>query len=162
MTSKSIRDFTCRFIFHDDLDFFLSPDVNPSDCIYQFNGKPSVKDAIESQGIPHTEAGQITANGMTVDFGYHCMNGDSIDVYSANSENVIKNGSNLRKEIIGLPRFILDVHLGKLSRHLRLLGFDCIYRNDFDDPDIVRLSAELDRVVLTRDRRLLCIRTVTH
>lgn len=39
------------------------------------------------------------------------------------------------------PRFILDVHLGKLAYHLRMLGFDTIYRANFDDNDLIRISA---------------------
>jgi uncharacterized protein with PIN domain len=56
----------------------------------------------------------------------------------------------------------LDVHLGKLARMMRLLGFDCLYRNDYDDPEIVQVSVSENRIILTRDRHLLQAGTVTR
>ncbi|MFQ3620375.1 MAG: Mut7-C RNAse domain-containing protein [Spirochaetales bacterium] len=53
------------------------------------------------------------------------------------------------------PAFILDVHLGKLARYLRLLGFDVAYANCWDDPYIVDLAQKENRIILTRDRGLL-------
>ncbi|WP_353684215.1 Mut7-C RNAse domain-containing protein [Thermodesulfovibrio sp. 3907-1M] len=53
-----------------------------------------------------------------------------------------------------LPRFIADVMLGSLSRWLRLFGFDTLYRNDFTDKQLIKLSLQEDRVLLTRDNAL--------
>src|SRR5690606_41777383 len=58
--------------------------------------------------------------------------------------------------------FVLDANLGKLARRLRLLGFDALYRNDYDDADVVSISVETGRIILTRDRRLLFAKVVTH
>ncbi len=54
-----------------------------------------------------------------------------------------------------LPTFILDVHLGKLARLLRMLGFDALYRNDYTDSEIAYLAVHYQRILLTRDRKLL-------
>jgi uncharacterized protein with PIN domain len=59
-------------------------------------------------------------------------------------------------------RFVLDVHLGKLARHLRLLGFDTACGGAVDDADIVRQSLAEARTILTRDRGLLKRAAVTH
>jgi uncharacterized protein len=53
------------------------------------------------------------------------------------------------------PRFLLDVHLGRLARRLRVLGLDTAYRPDHEDPDLVRGAAAENRVLLTQDRGLL-------
>lgn len=68
----------------------------------------------------------------------------------------------LRSPTIGNEpiRFILDVHLGKLARWLRLLGFDTLYRNDYDDPEIVAIAAVEGRTVLTRDSGIIKRRAV--
>jgi uncharacterized protein with PIN domain len=58
------------------------------------------------------------------------------------------------------PAFILDVHLGKLARELRLLGFDIAWRNDWNCEDILRLAEAEDRIILSRDRDLLYRREV--
>lgn len=53
-----------------------------------------------------------------------------------------------------LPRFVADVMLGSLSRWLRLFGFDTLYRNDFTDRELIKISLQEDRIVLTRDNAL--------
>jgi uncharacterized protein with PIN domain len=45
--------------------------------------------------------------------------------------------------------------LGRLARWLRLLGFDCSYRADIPDAELVEHAWRDGRVILTRDRRLL-------
>ncbi len=57
-------------------------------------------------------------------------------------------------------KFILDVHLGKLARRLRMLGFDALYENDYDDPQIVEIARAEGRTILTRDRGILQRRPV--
>ena len=57
---------------------------------------------------------------------------------------------------------MLDVHLGKLARYLRLLGFDTLYRNDYEDAELARLASAERRILLTRDRDLLKRAVVTH
>ena len=51
-------------------------------------------------------------------------------------------------------RFILDVHLGKLARYLRLCGFDTAFFNDISDSGIIDLSEKEDRIIITRDKEL--------
>jgi hypothetical protein len=51
-------------------------------------------------------------------------------------------------------KFIADVMLGRLAKRLRLLGFDTLYDRTLDDNELIRLSLEQDRVVLTRDLAL--------
>jgi uncharacterized protein with PIN domain len=51
-------------------------------------------------------------------------------------------------------QFIADVMLGRLAKRLRLLGFDVLYGRTLDDDEIIRISLEEGRIVLTRDRGL--------
>lgn len=51
-------------------------------------------------------------------------------------------------------KFIADVMLGRLAKRLRLLGYDVLYDPALDDNEIVRLSLEQRRVILTRDAAL--------
>ncbi|MFA5353224.1 MAG: Mut7-C RNAse domain-containing protein, partial [Thermodesulfovibrionales bacterium] len=53
------------------------------------------------------------------------------------------------------PRFIVDVMLGGLARWLRAMGYDTLYFNDIDDRELVRISRLEQRLLLTRDRRLV-------
>ncbi|MFP3939677.1 MAG: Mut7-C RNAse domain-containing protein [Thermoanaerobaculia bacterium] len=53
------------------------------------------------------------------------------------------------------PRMIADAMLGGLARWLRVLGLDTAYDPELDDPDLVDRAVAEDRVILTRDRRLV-------
>lgn len=50
--------------------------------------------------------------------------------------------------------FIADVHLGKLARMLRLLGFDTIYKNDFTINELIKISEEQNRILLSKNNAL--------
>jgi uncharacterized protein len=46
--------------------------------------------------------------------------------------------------------FVADVHLGKLARALRLLGFDTRYSNTFTPAQLVAMAKEENAVLLSR------------
>jgi uncharacterized protein with PIN domain len=50
-----------------------------------------------------------------------------------------------------IPQFIADVHLGKLARLLRLLGFDTVYSNAFTNNELVTIAQEQHRMLLSRN-----------
>ena len=129
---------------------------------HSFSGQVSVKDMVESFGVPHTEVDLILANGDSVDFSYRVRDGDRISLYPRFES--IDVGPVLRVRPRPLPafRFVLDVHLGKLASYLRLSGFDSLYRSDFDHESLARLSNAQRRILLTRDRGLLKRSQVTH
>ncbi len=52
-------------------------------------------------------------------------------------------------------KFILDVHLGRLAKYLRLCGFDSLFSAFYDDREIIEVAIREGRVILTRDRLLL-------
>ena len=150
------------FRFYEELNDFLPEDQQKRDSIYSFKGKPSIKDVIEAHNVPHTEVDLILANGKSVGFGYHLKDGDRIAVYPIFESFNISPMVKLRERPLRDPKFVLDVHLGKLARLMRLMGFDTYYRNDLDDPEIVQISTGQKRVVLTRDKKLLHARAITH
>lgn len=55
----------------------------------------------------------------------------------------------------GNPGFLADSMLGKLARWMRTLGYDVEYDPYVDDNDLVKRAVEGDRLVLTRDTRLV-------
>ncbi len=146
--------FGAYFTFYKQLNDFLSKYQKNKTIFYEFNGKPSVKDSIEAIGIPHTEVEHIIANGISVGFSYHITNRDEVCVYPHSSDIKSTDPHKLRPELNGVG-FILDVHLGKLARLLRMCGFDTFYNNSYDDHQIAHIAAGSGRIVLTRDRRLL-------
>ncbi len=116
-----------------------------------FRGPQSVKHLIESLGVPHTEIGPMAANGKSIGLDYIVHDGDQIQVQPEAPEVCQTE-----------PRFVLDGHLGRLAAHLRMLGLDCLYRNDYNDPELAKASSSESRILLTRDRRLLMQKIITQ
>jgi len=125
-------------------------------------GHETVKHLIEMLGVPHPEVDLILANGESVDFDYLVRGGDRVSVYPVFESIDIRGTSKVRPEPLRSPRFVLDNHLGRVAGYLRLLGFDCLYRNDFQDKHLAEISARQERILLTRDRGLLKRKIVTR
>jgi uncharacterized protein with PIN domain len=150
------------FRFYEELNDFLPRENRKTEFQYRFSGRPSIKDAIEAIGVPHTEIEIIVVNKESVGFDYHLDNGDRVGVYPVFESLDVTPLLRLRGEPLRDTRFVVDVHLGKLARLLRMLGFDTAYKRDFDDKELVKLAVEENRIVLTRDRGLLKTSAVTH
>ncbi|MFP4163825.1 MAG: Mut7-C RNAse domain-containing protein [Chitinispirillaceae bacterium] len=150
------------FRFYEELNDFLPPERRKRRFEVRFKGNPAIKDTIESLNVPHTEVDLILINGKSVPFSQKLNDNENVSVYPVFESMDITTTQKLRPAPLRQVRFVLDVHLGKLARLLRLLGFDCLYRNDFLDEEIVRIASEQNRTVLTRDIGILKQSKVTH
>lgn len=139
------------FRFYDELNDFLPLDKKKVAFLHFFDGTPSLKDSIEAIGVPHVEVKSIQINGKPADLSYRLKNNDVVSVYPVLRQ---KEG----KEI----KFILDVHLGKLAKYLRMCGFDTLYQNDYDDKKIIEISLQENRIILTRDIGILKMKSVSQ
>ena len=157
-----VFEHAAEFRFYAELNDFLKPPLRMQSLPYRFDGHPGIKDAIEARGVPHTEVDLIVVNGQSVGFDYQLQNGDRVAVYPVFEGLDISPIVKLREKPLRQTAFVVDVNLGRLARHLRLLGFDTLFSNAYADPEIVAVAAEQKRIVLTRDRRLLHAKAVTH
>ncbi len=148
--------------FYEELNDFLPYARRRRDFAHSFRDSGSIKGLVESLGVPHTEIDLILVNGQSVDFGYQVQDGDRISVYPVFEALDISPVTHLRPRPLREPCFVLDSHLGRLAAYLRLLGFDCLYRNDYGDPTLADISAREQRILLTRDRRLLMLKQITR
>ena len=148
--------------FYEELNDFLAPALRKVAFSHKFARRASVKDMIESFGVPHTEVDIILVNGGSVDFSFIVQDGDYISVYPVFESLDISPLLRLRPAPLRSPAFVLDSNLGRLARYLRLLGFDCLYQNDFDDETVANIADREQRTVLTRDRALLQRKVITR
>ncbi len=148
--------------FYAGLNDFLPPDRKGQATACSFEVSGSVKDMVEALGVPHTEVDVILVNGESMDFSYRVQGGDQISVYPKFESINVAPLKRLKPHFPGERRFILDAHLGRLAAYLRMLGFDVVYRNDFPDEDLARISAREERILLTRDQGLLKRNLVTQ
>jgi uncharacterized protein len=144
------------------LNDFLPSQRRGAEFVHTFTGTPSVKDLLESLGPPHPEVDVILVDGEAVDFSHRVEDGSRVVAYppfhSLDVTPVTRVGLPLPRE----PRFALDVGLGRLAGFLRMLGFDTLWRNDFADDELARLSRDEERIVCTRDLGLLKRAEVRH
>ncbi|BAZ50885.1 hypothetical protein NIES4103_35080 [Nostoc sp. NIES-4103] len=143
------------FHFHGELNDFLPRHKRHTNIGSFFTERASIKDMIESLGVPHTEVDCIEVNAESVNFSYIVQDEDNINIYPISARNFINQKIGLRPEPLSSIRFVLDIHLGKLATSLRLLGFDTLYRNDYQDEELALISHNESRVLLTRDKGLL-------
>jgi uncharacterized protein with PIN domain len=151
-----------HFRFYAELNDFLPPARRKVEFEHCFERRASIKDMIESFGVPHPEIELILVNGKSVDFSYIVADQDQVSVYPVFERFDVSPLIRLRDRPLREPRFVIDANLGRLARYLRLLGFDCLYKNTFSDDDVARISQQQARIVLTRDRRLLQRKIISH
>jgi hypothetical protein len=154
--------YRARIRFYQELNEFLTPEKRFQTLECELIGNPGVKDVIESFGVPHTEVDLVLVDGESVDFSYQVQEGDRIAVYPMFESLDIGEVSRVRSRPLRRVAFVLDVHLGRLASLLRLLGFDTLYRRDYEDPEIVDISLGERRIILTRDQGILKRKAVTH
>ena len=155
MANDNTEQNTSQFRFYGELNDLLPLKKKRKWFKHFFKGNPSIKDTIESLGVPHTEVDCILVNGKPAGFAYQLKGNQKVSVYSHYAQTGASDIKHLRPAPLKNQKFILDTHLGKLARYLRLFGFDTLYKKDYSDQDIVGVAGRERRIVLTRDIGLL-------
>lgn len=150
---KGFRKYV-KVRFYGSLNDFLPLARRQTDIQVGYWGKPSVKDLIESQGVPHVEVFLVLVNSQPVNFEYRPAEEDLISCYPKFESIPYPEGA-LHLTYPNPPKFVLDVHLGRLAAFLRLLGIDTSYSPGYSDDFIIRVSVDESRIILTRDKGIL-------
>ena len=151
------------FIFHDYLREMLKK-KHRSEYSLQYDSvrKASIKDVIESLGIPHPIIGKLTVNGREIDFNYILQHRDIVEASPLTAPANPFIPTILRPETLDRISFVVDVNVGKLALFLRMLGFDTVYDIGFRDGKLADIAASEKRILLTRDTSLLKRKIVIH
>jgi hypothetical protein len=120
-----------------------------------FDNEIPLKELILLLTLPAEEIDLALVNGESVGLSCIVKDGDRISLYPVFESFDISSTTKVRPTALRQPRFVVDVHLGKLANHLRMFGFDTLYRNDYTEGELIRLSRDERRSLLTRNRRLL-------
>jgi hypothetical protein len=155
-----VKPFKIRLRFHGDLNVFLRSKAGDAVIERRLAEKTSIKDVIESCGVPHPEVDLILVDEQTVGFDHTVANDAKVEVFPV--ENRGTDRTEKRLQNVDISRFVADGHLGSLTRNLRLLGFDVAYEQNADDRQLLGVMAHENRALLTRDRRLLMHGIVQH
>jgi len=150
------------FRFYEELNDFLPKHRRKTDFEAGFKGKRSIKAMIETLGVPHTEIDLVLVNGKSVDFNCILQDGDQVSVYPVFESLNITNVTLLRKIPLRRNKFIADINLGDLVKYMRALGFDLYYDPLLTTREIIKISKREHRIILTKSRKLLKFKDVTH
>jgi uncharacterized protein len=155
-----VKPFTVRLRFHGDLNIFLGSKAVSALIERRLAEKTSIKDVIESCGVPHPEVDLILVDDQAVGFDHTLATDANVEVFPVENRGTVH--ADKRLQTIVISRFVADGHLGGLTRNLRLLGFDVAYSQNADDRQLLGLMVRENRALLTRDRRLLMHAIVQH
>lgn len=149
--------------FHEMLRPLLAkPFRHQKTIIHTLGRRTSIKDAIESFDIPHTEIGSILVNKNAVDFSYLLCSSDRIQVWPLAIPVDPCRESLLRPNPLPHLRFLVDVNVAKLRTHLRMIGMDTLYEPNLADNELAWLAIQKQCIVLSRDRGLLRRKIIEH
>ena len=122
----------------------------------------TVQALIESCGVPCAEVDLVLVNGEPEDLQHPLKEEDRVSAFPVFESFDIQGTTKVRIRALRETRFVLDVHLGKLASHLRMLGFDTLYRNDYNDKTLIRISLVYSRILLSKDRALVADTDLTR
>lgn len=134
---------SAQFVFYAELNDFLPAGQRGQPCVVEYARHQTLKHLIESLGVPHVEVGRSLVNGNQASADLHPAHGSRVEVFPGHPVPP------------GGRRFVLDNHLGRLAAYLRMLDLDTLYQNDFHDDELAEIASQEERILLTRDRRLL-------
>ena len=129
----------------ESLHLFLPSRHRGGDVEVAYDGTSSLGHVVQSVGPPLTEVGSIVKDGRAVEPSLHLVDGDVVAVRPPVRPQRLE----------GWPRFVLDVHLGSLTRRLRLFGLDTAYSTNATDDALIEIALGEHRVLLSKDRGLL-------
>lgn len=138
-------------------------DENSLLITYDGNRRTSIKDLLESFGIPHTAIYFIKAKGIKITFEYIVKPDDYLEVYGFDIPIDFSRDPSLRPALhLNDYRFVADANVGRLAKLLRMVGLDVAYKPTFHDKDIADIAHKEKRIVLTKDIRLLMRKKILY
>ena len=156
-------NFPCVYLtFHNDLQMLLKKSQAGKVVKYALKRRASLKDIIESQGVPHTEVAQILLGNKELGFAFIPVGGEDIDIFPFSEEISVFNSTLLRPQPMSSLKFMVDINVQKLARNLRIIGFDTSMVPDMRLIEIGKVATSEHRIVITRNRELLKCNTVVH
>lgn len=146
---------TVELRFYEELNDYLPAAVRKRAYTRNFPRHSTVRAIINAEGVPADAVELVLAHGGSVGLDYAPRDGERLAIYPVFETFDLDGLRRIHGHALRQPRFVADAHLGKLAESLRMLGFDTLFRNDFSDDELVRISKREQRILLSRDRGLL-------
>jgi uncharacterized protein with PIN domain len=153
---------TVNLRFYEELNDHLPPDKRKVRFSLQVGEGQTVREILTTLAVPSAAVDLILINQASGGFDYRVQEGDTISLYPVFEALDISSLTRLPGRPLRKIRFLLDAHLGRLARYLRMCGFDARFEEHISDSALADLAQREQRILLTRDRDLLNRKNVTH
>jgi hypothetical protein len=153
---------TIHLRLYEELNDYLPAERRKRTFACQAADGATVGEVVDGLGVPREAIDMALADGTAVGFDHRVRDGERVALYPVFEAFDVGPVTALAGRPLRRTRFVLDVHLGRLARYLRLLGLDSLYRNDATDDELAAVSAAEGRVLLSRDRALVGRRDLSH
>ena len=151
------------FTFDNNIRWLLKKELSLCTSFqHNFERRASIKDVVESLGVPHPLIGRLTVNGGVVNFQYILQDKDTVQVSPLTPPVNPLVPDILRPTPLPAITFVVDVNAGRLAPLLRMLGFDTLYENNARNGKLAEIASTQNRILLTRDITLLKRKIVIH
>ena len=148
--------------FYEELNDYLPPEKRKRDSEFCFGGRTTVGEMLERHGIPKGEVDLVLLNGHGVDFERELRDGDRVSVYPVFERFDIGDVTRLRDKPLRHLKFVADQGLGRTAERLSDLGFDVRWGADLDAEEVMAVSREEKRILLTPSADVAESGQVTH
>jgi hypothetical protein len=151
--------------FHGDtLDLLNRVPERDNTIIYPLFRRASIKDILESLGVPHTEVGKIILDGVVQRFEKIAENGAHFEIHPLSPALPPTMATILHPDPLKTCcRFLVDINVGRLAGLLRMAGFDAEnVDGESTSRAIVAKAIREGRILLTRNKDLLKHRELVY
>ncbi len=123
---------------------------------YSLSRRASIKDILESLGIPHTEIGKIMLDGREQAFDKIAEDGEHFEIHPLSPTRPPTVATHLRPVPLAGCIFLVDINVARLGGLLRMAGIDAeAVEPESANPETVLRAIREKRILLTRNRDLL-------
>ena len=156
---KKTIDATARLFltfYGDTVDLLRITPGNNNTITYPLSRRASIKDIIESLGVPHTEIGKILLDGHEQTFNKIAQDNEHYQVFPLSPDILPTVATALRPEPLVTCHFLVDINVRRLAGLLRMAGLNT-EDVGLDSANIATVEKAIDqeRILLTRSRDLL-------
>lgn len=141
--------------FYAELNDFLPPARRGALFSVTVPVTSTLKDTIERLGAPYSEVDLILVGGEPAAGERVIEDGDRVSVFPVFESLDVSSVARPHPKPLRRTCFVADTDLAPLARCLRLLGFDSVCPAGRGDQELLRMSRDESRTLLTRDPGLL-------
>lgn len=151
-----------HFRFYEELNDFLPVENRKIWFVENIETGTTIRTILQKLGVPIKEVDLILVNQQSQGLDYQLHNDDRVSVYPMFELFDISSVSKVHDKPLRNLKFIGDVHLGRLCKYLRMLGFDTLYFKNYSVDQLIDLSRQGRRILLSKDQKLAKHPKVNH